>query len=600
MAIASGSVTLTNCTVSNNTMQASGGGGLYIGGGNATLVDSTISNNTAQGGGGGLLLYSGSTKLVHSTVSNNTAQGSAGGGGMLTIFGSVTLENCTVSNNTAQASGGGIFSRRPMTISGSTISNNTAKDLGGGIFNHASATLNISGSTISGNSANFGGGIDSRGALTMASSLVRDNMITGSTGGGGGLRVDSGVTTLTNTTLSGNQANSSQDNGGGGIMAYEGKLALNNVTITGNSTTGNGGGITTYISATVTLTNTIVAVNSSSASTPDLSGTLISGGHNLIGDPTGSIGITNGTSGDLSGTSAAPLDPRLGALADNGGLTQTRALLDGSPAIDAGDAATCATTDQRGYVRILPCDIGAYEVGASMLVNQQPTLDQPAGLTILEDAGLQTVNLSGIGAGSGESQTLTITAVSSNPTLIANPTVSYTSPNASGSLSFTPVANGNGTATITVAVQDNGGTNGGGVDTLTHSFDVTIVPVNDAPSFTAGANQSVAAGAGQQTITGWASGFSAGSADEANQTLLGYSVVGNTNSELFSIAPAIDASGSLTYTPKPGASGMATISVVARDSGGTANGGVDTSAVCTFTITVGGSHSIYLPLVLRL
>src|SRR6185436_7486747 len=102
-----------------------------------------------------------------------------------------------------------------------------------------------------------------------------------------------------------------------------------------------------------------------------------------------------------------------------------------------------------------------------------------------------------------------------------------------------------------------------------------------------------------QTVTGWASGFSPGPSDEASQTLLGYRVVSNSAPELFSAAAAIDASGTLTYTPKPGARGTATIGVVVRDSGGTANGGTDTSTVRTFTITFGGGYQLYLPLVLR-
>ena len=66
------------------------------------------------------------------------------------------------------------------------------------------------------------------------------------------------------------------------------------------------------------------------------------------------------------------------------------------------------------------------------------------------------------------------------------------------------------------------------------------------------------------------------------------------------MTPAIDQFRTLTYTPKPGARGIATISVVARASGGTANGGVDTSAIHTFTITISGSYQIELPLILRL
>src|SRR6185436_13229598 len=102
-----------------------------------------------------------------------------------------------------------------------------------------------------------------------------------------------------------------------------------------------------------------------------------------------------------------------------------------------------------------------------------------------------------------------------NPALIPNPSVSYTSSNTSASLSFTPVANANGSATITITVQDSGGTANSGVDTLTRSFSVTVTAINDAPAFTAGANQSVAANAGLQTVPGWASGFSAGPANES-------------------------------------------------------------------------------------
>ncbi|MGA2243278.1 MAG: fibronectin type III domain-containing protein, partial [Verrucomicrobiota bacterium] len=83
--------------------------------------------------------------------------------------------------------------------------------------------------------------------------------------------------------------------------------------------------------------------------------------------------------------------------------------------------------------------------------NQPPTLNAITNLTINENAGLQTVSLSGITSGAtNENQTLTVTAISSNTGLIPNPTVNYTTANSTGSLTFTPVANGNGTANITV------------------------------------------------------------------------------------------------------------------------------------------------------
>jgi hypothetical protein len=277
-----------------------------------------------------------------------------------------------------------------------------------------------------------------------------------------------------------------------------------------------------------------------------------------------------------------------------------------SPAIDAGDNAAISpslgATDRDGNPRVVngAVDLGAYEyVAAGGPVNQAPTLDQPASLTILEDAGAQTVSLTGIGAGGGASQALGVTATSSNPALIPTPAVIYSSPKSSGSLSFTPAPNASGNVTLTLVVTDDGGTANGGSNRLVRSLSVRIRAVNDAPGFTAGLDQTVSATAGAQLVAGWASNFSPGPADEAAQTLLDYSIVSNTQPNLFSVAPAIGANGTLTYTPRPGAGGTATIGVVVRDSGGTINGGVDASVVHTFTITVKPGYQIHLPLVLR-
>ena len=106
-------------------------------------------------------------------------------------------------------------------------------------------------------------------------------------------------------------------------------------------------------------------------------------------------------------------------------------------------------------------------------VNDAPTINTPSPVSINENAGQQTVNLSGITAGGGETQTLTLTASSNNSALI-NPSVTYTSPNSTGTVKFTPVANSFGTATITVTVMDNGGTQNGGVDTTSVQFTVTV------------------------------------------------------------------------------------------------------------------------------
>ena len=118
-------------------------------------------------------------------------------------------------------------------------------------------------------------------------------------------------------------------------------------------------------------------------------------------------------------------------------------------------------------------------------VNDPPTLNAIADpAPIPQNSGLQTVNLSGISAGPANesAQTITVTAVSNNTGLIPNPTVTYTSPNATGSLSYTPVAGQSGSAQITVTVKDNGGTANGGFDTTTRQFTVVVIAPTPTPS----------------------------------------------------------------------------------------------------------------------
>ena len=146
-----------------------------------------------------------------------------------------------------------------------------------------------------------------------------------------------------------------------------------------------------------------------------------------------------------------------------------------------------------------------------------------------------------------------------------------------GTLTYTPAANANGSATVTVRLQDNGGTANGGVDTsAAQTFTITVTPVNDAPSFTKGADQTVLEDAGAQTVAGWATAISAGPANESAQTLT--FTVSNDNNGVVRVAAGDRGHGTLTYTPAANANGVATVTVTIRDDGGTANGGVDTSA----------------------
>ena len=200
-------------------------------------------------------------------------------------------------------------------------------------------------------------------------------------------------------------------------------------------------------------------------------------------------------------------------------------------------------------------------------VNQAPTLNTIANVSVNEGAGQQTVNLSGISSGaSNEVQTLTVTASSSNPGLIPNPTVNYTSPNAAGTLTFTPVAFANGSATITVQVSDGGSSN----STVSRTFSVTVNPINQQPTLNALANVNVNEGAGQQTVN--LSGISSGASNEV-QTL---TVTATSSNPGLIPNPTVNytspnSAGSIAFTPVAGAGGTATITVTVNDGGATSN-----------------------------
>ncbi|MHA3774436.1 M36 family metallopeptidase [Verrucomicrobiota bacterium sgz303538] len=154
-----------------------------------------------------------------------------------------------------------------------------------------------------------------------------------------------------------------------------------------------------------------------------------------------------------------------------------------------------------------------------------------------------------------------------------------------GTLTFTPATGVNGTATVTLRLHDNGGTENGGSDTSApQTFIISSTFVNDAPSFVRGPDMETAQDAGPQTIPGWAKQIIAGPEDEAGQTLDFRVSVEDAN--LFTVPPAIASDGTLTYVPAPGASGTTTVTVQLHDNGGTDDGGTDLSAPQTFTISI--------------
>ncbi|HYT89992.1 MAG TPA: DUF4214 domain-containing protein, partial [Gemmataceae bacterium] len=218
-------------------------------------------------------------------------------------------------------------------------------------------------------------------------------------------------------------------------------------------------------------------------------------------------------------------------------------------------------------------------------VNDQPSFTAGPNVGVFEDSGAYAApwasNIS-TGPANENNEVVTFQVVGdSNPALFAAPPFV----DQAGNLFFTPAANANGSAVITVQMLDDGGTANGGANlTAPQTFTIFVVPVNDAPSFTPGPTVSVLQSGGPQTFPGWATDLLAGPPDEAGQGL-SFVVLGNSNPAVIANV-TLDAAGNLTVTPAAGAVGSAVITVALKDNGDTANGGVDTSAPVSFTVTI--------------
>lgn len=172
---------------------------------------------------------------------------------------------------------------------------------------------------------------------------------------------------------------------------------------------------------------------------------------------------------------------------------------------------------------------------------------------------------------------LTLSAASSNNSLVPNANIVLSGAGSSRTATVTPLAGQTGVAKITITVKTDS-------STTFRTFSLIVNPVNQAPSFVKGADQLAAQDSGTQTVAGWASAINPG-AGETQQTV--DFLVTADNPSLFSALPSISPTGMLAYTPASHARGTATITVQLHDNGGTANGGSDTSPAQTFVITVG-------------
>lgn len=233
------------------------------------------------------------------------------------VSGTVSITDVAVQGGAvASDTGGGLHVRvaADVTVSRAVFTGNSAQD-GGAIANHG--ILSLDDVTIDNNSADqAGGGLMNQGTATLLGVTISDNTCTSDNGGG--IHSPVGDLSATNVTISGNSTPSD----GGGIHS-DSIVTLQNVTITNNTAAG-GSGFFAGAGATVTVRNTIIAANNTSA---DIDGPFTSLGNNLIGNRGTVTDFVDGTNGDQVGDSGSPLDPLLGGLQNSGGFTSTHALL---------------------------------------------------------------------------------------------------------------------------------------------------------------------------------------------------------------------------------------------------------------------------------
>jgi hypothetical protein len=375
-------LTLNNVVISDNEAEFVGGAVLsanVVAASTLTISNSVIARNSAEsptgGGSGGGIWGAGRLMVVNSVLQENRTPGD---GGAIDWIGSMSLTDTILSQNFAGFAGGGVLTADgDLAVVNTAIVNNAAgMGDGGGIAYYGNNTadyrnpdaggkLTAIGSTISHNFAGRnGGGIYSEG--------VDGQVCIGDDPPG---CVQPSRVSITNATVSGNHALGA----GGGIFSYGedrdgehdcrpslnectdlSRVSLTNVTLTDNSAS-EGRHLVSHNLSTLLLTNSLMAGPPRACGG---SGILQSGGHNIASDDTCALSAP----GDRPGTHVL-----LGALADNGGATQTHAILPGSPAIDAGDPAFCPAADQRGVARpqdgdgdgAAICDVGAFEAEAA-------------------------------------------------------------------------------------------------------------------------------------------------------------------------------------------------------------------------------------------
>ncbi|MEQ9513405.1 MAG: BspA family leucine-rich repeat surface protein, partial [Balneola sp.] len=207
--------------------------------------------------------------------------------------------------------------------------------------------------------------------------------------------------------------------------------------------------------------------------------------------------------------------------------------------------------------------------------NTGPVVTTPiADVFVNEDGSISSINLTAVFS-DVEDTDLTYSVASNSNTALLTTSIDPSTE----ILTLNLQSDQNGVTDLFIQAEDSQGA------TAQDTFKVTVNPVNDIPTFIVGADQTLDENSGAQTVTNWATGISAGATNETDQNLT--FDISTDNDGLFSVLPAVNpVTGTLTYTPAADSFGVATVTINLSDDGGTLNGGVDTSADQTFTITV--------------
>ncbi len=354
-----------------------------------------------QGAGSTIIDAGGMDRIFHIVDTANNANVSLGnlklrngdaddGGAILSEDrdGSLALNQVVFENNNADFLGGAILNAGQLDISDSQFLNNHAGFQGGALYQYQGVAT-VSRTIFAENTSDGRAGavyVGTGSTFNVSQSLFNNN----DSGSRGGAIYSEGTVSSSNSTYSANHSASR-----GGAIFNDGVLNMLNNTLTMNIADQSGGGISnnsdSNSSAFVTLVNTIVAGNTGTLGNDDVGGAYdtATSFNNLIGNISAATGLTDGENGNIIGSFAAPIDPKLGILLDNGGPTRTHTLLYGSPALDAGKngAVSVGDKDQIGNPRVDAAGAMIVDIGAVELVSPPPPplLASQGDVAIVED-----------------------------------------------------------------------------------------------------------------------------------------------------------------------------------------------------------------------